>query len=394
MLSDLDRTLDIARADSALLDESCRLTDRLADSLVVDGFPRHFVPERWGGCAGTFTALLDAVSVLAETCASTAWCAALYAAHGRLASYLPEAGQRELWGSNPDACVAASVVPPQGNAERTGEGWKLTGKWTMASGVDQADWVLLAAWAPTADDAVAGGAPASGGPAPASGGPVPAREHRIFAVRRSDVKVVDTWHPVGLRGTGSNTVGADVFVPDHLTFTLRDLSQVKPHAARCHTVPFPLVASLIFAAPVLGAAEGALRTWWIQQTERIRPDGSTAAEQPAQQQVLARTAAHIQAARLLMERAAQRADHAPVTPVLVAENQRDVAVAVELCGSAADELFQAAGQRALDESDPLQRAWRDITVARTHGTLNFAAAAASYAGASLNARALATDGAR
>jgi alkylation response protein AidB-like acyl-CoA dehydrogenase len=374
MLSDLERTLDIARQDGALLDESCRLTDRLADSLVVDGFPRHFVPERWGGCAGTFTALLDAVSVVAETCASTAWCAALYAAHGRLAAYLPEAGQRELWGSNPDACVAASVVPPQGNAERTGEGWRLTGKWTMASGVDQADWVLLAAWAPAADSAASGDAAA--------------REHRIFAVPRSDVKVLDTWHPVGLRGTGSNTVGADVLVPEHLTFTLRDLGRVQPHAARCHTVPFPLVASLIFAAPVLGAAEGALRTWWDQQSERIRPDGSTAAEQPAQQQVLARAGAHIQAARLLMERAAQRADHAPVTPVLVAENQRDVAVAVELCGSAADELFQAAGMRALDESDPLQRAWRDITVARTHGTLNFDAAAASYASASLGARAL------
>ncbi|MDI3390703.1 acyl-CoA dehydrogenase family protein [Streptomyces sp. B-S-A8] len=370
MLSDLEPVLETARQDRALLDESCRLTDRLADSLVAAGFTRHFVPEARGGCAGTFTALLDAVSVVAETCASTAWCGALYAAHGRLASYLPEAGQQELWGSGPDVCVAASVVPPQGNARRTRGGWRLTGEWAMASGADQAGWVLLAAWAPVAD-----------------GGAQPAPEHRVFAVRRSDVKVIDTWRPVGLRGTGSNTVEADVRVPEHLTFTLRDLGRAKPHAARCHTVPFPLVASLIFAAPVLGAAEGALRTWWDRQSERVRPDGSSAAEQPAQQQVLARTAAHVQAARLLLERAAQRADHAPVTPVLVAENQRDVAVAVELCVSAANELFRSAGPGALDEGDPLQRAWRDITAASTHGTLNFATAAASYAGATLAARA-------
>ena len=365
MLTDLGKTPAIAHEDRALLDETCRLTDRLADSLAENGFARHFVPERWNGGAGTFTALLDAVSVLAETCASTAWCAALYAAHGRLAANLPEAGQREVWGDGPDVCVAASVMPPQGSAVRADGGWRLTGRWNTASGVDQAEWVLLASWAP------ADGSPAD-----------EAREHRIFAVRRPEVKVLHTWHPVGLRGTGSNSVEADVVVPDHLSFTLRDLARVQPHAARCHTVPFPLVAALIFAAPVLGAAEGALRTWWDAQTERMRPDGGTA----AQQHVLARASAHIQSARLLLERAAQRADHAPVTPVLVAENQRDVSVAVELCGSAADELFRTAGLRALDEGDALQRRWRDITAARTHRTLDFGSAAASYTGALLVAR--------
>lgn len=372
MLSDLGRTLDVAREDRALLDEACRLTDRLADSLVENGFARHFVPSRWGGGAGTFTALLDAVSLLAETCASTAWCAALYAAHGRLAAYLPEDGQREVWGDGPDVCVAASVVPPQGSAVPADGGWRLTGRWRMASGVDQADWVLLASWAP------------ADGHAPADGdAPDGSAEHRIFAVPRSEVKVLPTWHPVGLRGTGSNTVEADVLVPGRLSFALRDLGRVQPHAARCHTVPFPLVAALIFAAPVLGAAEGALRVWWEEQAARTLPDHAVA----AQQQVLARASAHIQCARMLLERAARRADQAVVTPVLVAENQRDVVTAVELCGEAVDEIFRAAGSRALDEDDALQRHWRDITAARAHGTLKFASAAARYADALRTARA-------
>ncbi|MEU6392953.1 acyl-CoA dehydrogenase family protein [Streptomyces sp. NPDC046939] len=377
MLSDLHRTLHAAREDQDLLEEGRRLTDRVADALVADGFARHFVPERWDGCAGTFTALLDAVSSVAETCASTAWCAALYAAHGRLASYLPEEGQRALWGRTPDVCVAASVVPPQGRAERVDGGWRLTGEWTMASGVDQADWVLLASLAE--------------GPAGAAG---PARENRVFAVPRPDVKVRDTWHPIGMRGTGSNTVEAEVFVPEHLSFTVSDLARAQPHAARCHTVPFPLVAGLIFAAPVLGAAEGILRHWWNQQCLRTRPDGGTAAQQPFQQRVLARASAHIQSARLLLERAAQRADTAPITPLLVAENQRDVAAAVELCGTAADEMLHAAGARALDDTNPLQRAWRDITAARAHGTLDPEKAAAAYARARLAAQPADLEGAR
>lgn len=366
MLTDLGKTLDIAREDGALLDETCRLTERLADSLVENGFARHFVPERWNGAAGSFTALLDAVSELAETCASTAWCAALYAAHGRLTGYLPEAGQREIWAEGPDVRVAASVMPPQGSAVRVAGGWRVTGRWATASGVDQADWILLASWAAQDGDPTG-----------------ETREHRIFAVRRAEMKVLHTWHPVGLRGTGSNTVEGDVVVPDHLTLTLGDLARVQPHAARCHTVPFSLVATLIFAAPVLGAAEGALRTWWETQSRRVRPDGGTA----VQPLVLARASAHVLAARLLLERVAQRADHAPVTPVLVAENQRDVTVAVELCGTAVDELFRTAGLSALEEDDALQRHWRDITAARTHRTLNFTAAATGYADALLAARA-------
>ncbi|MGS2587501.1 acyl-CoA dehydrogenase family protein [Streptomyces hebeiensis] len=370
MLSDLGETPRIARDDGPLLDETCRLTDRLADAVVTAGFARHFVPTRWGGAAGGFTALLDAVSALAETCASTAWVAALYAAHGRLASYLPEEGRRELWGGSPDVRVAASVVPPQGSAVREGGGWRLGGRWTMASGVDHADWVLLASWASDADDP--------------SG---ETREHRVFAVRRSDVKVFDTWRPVGMRGTGSNSVETDVLVPDHLTFTLRDLGRVQPHAARCHTVPYALVAALIFAAPVLGAAEGALRTWWERTAGSVRPDGGPVAGQPGPQQVLARSSVELQSARLLLERAAHTADHAPITPVLVAENQRNACAAVELCVSTADRLFRAGGSRALGEDDALQRAWRDITAARAHGTLNFEAAAAGYTNALLAARA-------
>lgn len=374
MLSDLQRTLGAARADQSLVEESRRLTDGVADALVADGFARHFVPERWNGCAGTFSALLDAASSVAETCASTAWCASLYAAHGRLASYLPEAGQRELWGRTPDVCVAASVVPPQGNAERAEGGWRVFGEWTMASGVDHADWVLLASLSAGSDGT--------------------ARENRVFAVRRQDVKVRDTWHSVGLRGTGSNTVEAEVFVPGHLSFTVLDLARAQPHAARCHTVPFPLVAGLIFAGPVLGAAEGMLRHWWSQQCLRIRPDGTMSAQQPAQQRVLAEVSAHIQSARLLLERAAQRADTAPITPLLVAENQRDVAAAVDLCGTAADAMLHSAGARALDDTNPLQRGWRDITAARAHGTLNFDTAAAAYARARLAARAADFEGAR
>ncbi len=44
----------------------------------------------------------------------------------------------------------------------------------------------------------------------------------FLALPRHDYRVADTWTPVGMRGTGSNTlVVDDVFVPAHAQLTRR-----------------------------------------------------------------------------------------------------------------------------------------------------------------------------
>ncbi|GHC70323.1 acyl-CoA dehydrogenase family protein [Streptomyces cinnamoneus] len=350
----------LAGRDAAAVEEGRRLTPELAAEIGESGFARHFVPRRWGGSAGTFTALLESAVQIAETCASAAWCATLYAAHGRLAAYLPEAGQRDLWADGPDVRIAASIVPPQGTAVAEGDGWRIDGQWSFASGIDHADWVLLAS-RPTGADP---------------------REHRIFAVPRADVTVLDTWHTLGLRGTGSNSVTCEgVHVPAHRSFTLADLLPAQPGAARCHQVPYPMVAALMFAAPVLGGARGALREWREATAVRRRVDGRPARETPSAQQVLARSSAQIEAARLLLLQAAQRADGGAVTPLSTAENQRDAAMAADLCVEAVDRLFRTSGIRGQMESDSLQRRWRDVGAAAGHAALGFEAASAAYAGA-------------
>ncbi|WP_326655981.1 acyl-CoA dehydrogenase family protein [Streptomyces anthocyanicus] len=348
----VEHAVALAHRDHRVQETHRRLTDDVARAVTDVGFPRHFVPRRFGGRAGTFGELLTAATTLARTCAATAWCATLYAAHGRLASYLPEKAQRELWHSSPDARIAAAIMPPSGEANLEPGGWRLTGRWGFASGVDHADWVLLASWTP--------------------GRNLPER-HRLFAVPRDELTVTDTWHTLGMRGTGSNTVEADgVLVPRHRTCTLSDLLLPLPGSARCHTVPYAMVGALMFALPVLGAARGALDAWTHAATERqgtaVPPASST----------LTRAAARIRAAGLLLEAAAERADHAPVTPLLVAEGQRDAAAAVELCSEAVDQLLRASGSRGQAEDDPVQRHWRDITTAATHRALSIDAAASAY----------------
>ncbi|MFF9158171.1 oxidoreductase [Streptomyces sp. NPDC014846] len=351
-----DLLVEVARQDAQAADERRRLGPQVAAALVDAGFPRHFVPVRWGGTAGTFTQLLADASAVAEACAAAGWCAALYAAHGRLAAYLPERGQQDLWANGPDVRIAASVVPPQGRAAAVTGGWRLDGEWRTASGVDHAEWVLLASWTPGADGA---------------------REHRFFAVPREELSVLDTWVSVGLRGSGSNSVTADgIVVPAHRSFTLGALLSPLPDAARCHRVPYPMVAALMFAAPVLGAARGALRAW----ADDCVQEGS---RRPGQNLLLARASARLHAAGLLLEGAADRADRQETTPLTVAENRRDAATAAAWCREAVDDLFHASGLRGQSPDSLLQRAWRDVTTAAAHGALGLDAAADTYANAAL-----------
>ncbi|ROP55782.1 alkylation response protein AidB-like acyl-CoA dehydrogenase [Streptomyces sp. PanSC9] len=351
-----DLLVEVARQDAQAADERRRLGPQVAAALVDAGFPRHFVPVRWGGTAGTFTQLLADASAVAEACAAAGWCAALYAAHGRLAAYLPERGQQDLWADGPDVRIAASVVPPQGRATAVTGGWRLDGEWRTASGVDHAEWVLLASWTPGADGA---------------------REHRVFAVPREELSVLDTWVSVGLRGSGSNSVTADgIVVPAHRSFTLGALLTPLPDAARCHRVPYPMVAGLMFAAPVLGAARGALRAW----ADDCVQEGS---RRPGQNLLLARASARLHAAGLLLEGAADRADRQGTTPLAVAENRRDAATAAAWCREAVDDLFHASGLRGQSPDSLLQRAWRDVTTAAAHGALGLDAAADAYADAAL-----------
>ncbi|MFE8938820.1 acyl-CoA dehydrogenase family protein [Streptomyces sp. NPDC007872] len=350
-----------AAADSRAMEEGRTLTPRVAAALTAAGFPRHFVPRRFGGEAGSFSALLASGTRLAQASASAAWCATLYAAHGRLAAYLPEDGQRDLWADSPDVRIAAAVVPPQGRARIEGDHWRLTGRWAYASGVDHADWVLLAAWT----------------------GDTEPREHRVFAVPRGAVVVDDTWRSLGLRGTGSNTVTArDVLVPVHRTFTVADLAHGRPDGARCHNVPPSMVASLLFAVPALGAALGALDDWQAATAAKRRADGTRAHRTPRAQEAAARSSAEVAAARHLLEAAARRADHAPVTALAAAENQRDTCAAVTLCADAVDRLFKTTGAGGLAEHDPVQQRWRDVTAVAAHAALDFDRAASAYAEAS------------
>jgi len=338
-------------------------------SMIDAGFMRHFVPIQFGGRAGTFGELLCAVAVIGEKCAASAWCASLFASSARFIAFFPLAGQQEIWTDGPDAAVVCSVIP-FGEAVVEKDGWRLSGRWPYMSGIEFADWVIVCA--KVFDD----GEP----------------ELKLLAVPRSDCRIEDTWFSVGMQATGSNTaVIEDVLVPAQrvgdraAVFAGR---QANPSADPpiVGMTPLPAVNGLTFVVPALGAARGALALFSDYIAKKIRDSPALPGVPGVQgnrvtyETVLARSAAEIDAAQLLLERIASISDHhAELAPVDVARNARDSAFAVDLLVTAMNRIFRTAGTSGQLAGGLLQRFWRDINSVATHQALQFEPTARNYA---------------
>jgi 3-hydroxy-9,10-secoandrosta-1,3,5(10)-triene-9,17-dione monooxygenase len=225
---------------AAKIDADRRLPDEVNTALTEAGMFRLLTPKRLGGYEADMRTVLEVIETLGVADASAAWLVAIATSASSMIGRASKQAQDEVWGTNPDARVAGSGDP--GSAVRVDGGVRLSGRWSYASGSDEATWASLAGL--LTDNA--------GGVVDAVMGFVPTAQ----------VSLDDTWHTVGMRGTGSNTfVGEDVFVPDHLVVSMPAVVEGTwplPTDEPIYRVPFVLIATLVVLGPLLGAVRAAL----------------------------------------------------------------------------------------------------------------------------------------
>lgn len=355
--------LAAAHAVKAELDR--RLGDETADAIRDAGFARHFVPARWGGAEGGFEEFADAVAALGEGDQSAAWCASIASTLGRMAAFLPEAGQRAVWEHGPDAMVVGALMPGGTAVPRPG-GWEVSGSWSYLSGIHASEHALLCCPVQLPD----GGS-----------------EVRFLLVPRAAYGVRQTWFTAGMRGTGSDTLVLEpCFVPLEHTFLRDELVAGRAEGPACHRAPLRGVSGLGFAAPMLGGASGMLELFAAATASKRAAPGNAnrmaAGTGIASDLEFARASAETDAARLLLRRAARDADLGrSAGPLPTARAHRDYAVAADLLTSAVNRVVRVAGTGAQAESSPLQRHWRDANAAAGHVALQWEPAGTGYAAA-------------
>lgn len=342
-----------ARAEAA--EETRRIPDVSVQEMLDAGLARILLPERIGGYGLGFDTWYDVMREISKADASHGWCAGLIIHHAHMIGQFAEEGQQAVWAKGLDVAVAASFIPNVQAAAVDG-GYRVSTKGSpFASGIDYSSWAML------------GGLTNDGGTPDA----------KFFLVPVGEFTVRDTWFTAGMCATGSKTVVTDnVFVPESRVLRLRDLRDGKGpggavHAGTIFHTPFFYYAPLSFATPMLGAAQGAYEAFRDWTKARKAQDGTPLAETISTQVRMARAAADIDAAELLLRRAAHVTD-APhqYSPMLLARSVRDFARASELTMTAIDTLVALSGTAGFATSHPIQRAWRDIHFASMHISLN------------------------
>jgi 3-hydroxy-9,10-secoandrosta-1,3,5(10)-triene-9,17-dione monooxygenase len=349
------RALGAAIRDRATAaDEARTLPRESIDALLTAGVTRILVPRIVGGYGLGLDTWFEVVREIAKADASHAWCAGLMIHHPHYISQFPGEAQKAVWADGVDIAIAASILPNARVTPVTG-GYRISGQFPFASGINHSRWVLV------------------GGIDESVGQP----EWTFFLIGPNDFKILDTWHTGAMRATGSNTAVCDeAFVPQSHTVRLSDLREGKAPGSALYPnpiyrAPFISYAPLAFVTPMLGAAQGAYENVreWIKTRRGV--GGIAISGITSIQARLARAAADLDAAELLLRRVVDTAQ-APTPPSLElrARSMRDFSYAAELCVQAIDALMAMSGTAVFTASHPVQRAWRDIHFASMHVSLN------------------------
>ncbi len=373
----------VARARALLpaLEERVHEADelrRLPDATVADfreaGFFRMFQPARYGGAEVEPRVFFEVQMTIAAACPSSAWVLGVVGVHAWQLALFPPRAQEEVWGADPHALISSSYAP-SGKVTRVEGGYRLSGRWSFSSGCDHCGWVFLGGFAPVA--------------------PGEKPDMRTFLLPRTDYRIEDNWHVVGLRATGSkDIVVQEVFVPEHRTHRLIDgYFQKSPgnevNPAPLYRLPFGQVFVRSVSTSALGIAQGALDAYLKVARDRVAAgDGAKVAEDPSTQTVCARAAAEIEDVRAILFRnfdemmAAVRAG-AELPVEKRARWRYESSSAVERCRVVVADLFTSSGGRAIFLASPILRFFLDAHAARAHFANNPEKPARNYGGLQL-----------
>jgi alkylation response protein AidB-like acyl-CoA dehydrogenase len=333
--------------------------------MVEAGLFRILQPSRVHGYELSLETFADTVTILSEACASSGWVLGVVGAHHWCMGAFPEAAQEEIFGDNRDAFIAGTLSW-QGNATPVDGGYRVTGRWQFGSGVDHSNWVML--------------------------GCANAETHAPLVhlvVPRTDIEVDDTWHVMGMRGTGSKDVVArDIFVPAHRTIDTRSFfigksPHVANHPTNLYRLPAEAILGVLGPTALLGIAKAALRIFTERTRERrVIVTGTLKSEHVPTQMRLAEAAGEVKCADLLIHDGLRECDRIMADARYTSEQRTRIkwqgAYATELCRRAVGRLFAGSGAHTIYNESEMQVAFRNINVAANHASLDFDISAEQY----------------
>lgn len=249
------------RERAAKTREIRKVPDESIRDLQDIGFFLTLQPQQYGGYELDPQDFFRMHIAIAEGCMSTAWAAGIIAVHAFQVALMDKQAQDDVW-SNDIHTRVSSAYAPMGKVEAVEGGFNFSGQWGWSSGSNHCTWALL-------------------------GGIVPGEGYRTFLVPKSDYEILDTWHSMGLQGTGSNDIlvkGA--FVPDYRTHKQMDgFNLTNPgkavNSGYLYQIPWAQVFVRVVCTPAIGACKDAMRLYMDAASKKFSMDPSKHSTDPS-----------------------------------------------------------------------------------------------------------------
>ncbi len=338
----------LARKLAVETERARQLPEELVTRLRDSGLLRAGAPLEVDGLELPPGPALACAEEIAKGDASAGWCVSIAITSSLLAAYLPSDSRDELFGGGRG--VASGVWAPRGRARRTKDGVTVSGRWAYCSGIAHAD--LLFAGCLVEGDA----------------------RPSVAALPKRELELLDTWHTLGLRGTGSTDAVADeVLIPETHLLSLFDGPVVDRPLYR-----FPIFGffALSIAAAALGNARAAIDELVALAAGKVAQGSSrTLAERAPTHAAVATAEASLRAVRAfyyeVIEATWQEAQRQEPVPVARRNELRLAATqAVRTSAEVVGRMFDLAGGSAIYDDSALQRRFRDAHTATAHFQVN------------------------
>ncbi len=359
LLSEVERIRPILQEHAPSAEANRQTSTATYDAMFDAGLFAMLAPVAYGGREVHPVEAMRVWEAVARIDASAAWNLVMNQHAAEFVAWLPAAGREELLSDGPTT-VAGGFNPPAA-ATRVAGGWRITGRCPFASGCHNAKWLVMPALEMDGNQPKVD--PTSGQPSPFAG---------FFP--RGAATILDTWHTLGLRGTGSTDVAVeDLFVPDRLIAPVAPLPHPPPGFEGPLFRMFPWTGILGEAIVSVGIAAAAVDAA-VQLCKTKTPfyNATPLREQQLAQFQMGKAKARVEASRDTLYRAAEAAyDDVTASGGLLSVDakirlQLAVCFAAESCAEAVRFVNDVAGTSSIRLEQPFERYFRDTHVMLQH----------------------------
>ena len=348
LLAAIERIGPLITDHAAAAEADRQLSGTVYQAMYDAGLFGMLAPKAYGGLELHPAECIQAWEAIARIDSAAAWNLVMNQAVAAFSAWLPPKGIAELY-ANGIPTMAGALHPP-GKAVRVNGGWRITGQVPFGSGCHHAQWLAM-----------------------------PAKEEGVDTpfgafFRRESATILDTWHTLGMRGTGSADYAVkDLYVPEHLTVPVAPLRNPPPGFEGPLFRMWPWTAIIGEATVSVGVAAAAVdAAVHLCKTKTPAYQGTALRDQQLAHFLMGKARARVEASRDTVNRAAEFAyqdverSGALLSREAKIRLQLAVSFAAEACAEAVRFVNDVVGTSSIRIGQPFERHFRDTHTLLQH----------------------------